>query len=452
MKIGEVPEEAAPETIYAEATATVSAGVAVVRVSGPQAGLVLDVLGGGEVEPRRATLVGLLGVGDKRLLDMALVLWFPKPESFTGEDTVEFHLHGGRAVVGAVMEELGRMDGLRVAEPGEFSRRAFLNGKMDLTEAEGLADLVASETEAQRKQALRQLRGELGTIYEDWRRRLLRCLAHVEAELDFVDEDLPAGLRAGVFNDVTGLAREIAAHLDDQRQGERVRDGANVVIVGAPNVGKSSLLNRLARRDVAIVHETAGTTPDVIEVRLDLSGYPLTVCDTAGLRDSVDEIENEGMRRARMAADRADLVIGLWDASRFPHLDAYTMSLLGQGGLAVFNKADLSVDHLPRTLGGCRAIMVSCKTGAGLDVLLEELGSRAEQMMAGSGSATISRQRHRESLSACHTALKRFASAGEPELLAEELRHAVHALGRITGRVDVEDILDLIFHEFCIGK
>jgi len=452
MNTGGVLKGSAPETIYAEATATASAGIAVVRVSGPRAGFVLGVLGGGTVEPRRATRVGLHGVSDKRLLDTPLVLWFPKPESFTGEDTVEFHLHGGRAVVAAVMEELGQMDGLRVAEPGEFSRRAFLNGKMDLTEAEGLADLVASETEAQRKQALRQLNGESGRIYEDWRRRVLRCLAHAEAELDFVDEDLPAGLRAGVANDVTELAREIEVHLDDQRQGERIRDGASVVIVGAPNVGKSSLLNRLARRDVAIVHETAGTTRDLIEVRLDLSGYPLTVFDTAGLRDSVDEIENEGMRRARVAVGGADLVIGLWDASRFPDLDAYTMSLLGRGGLAVFNKTDLSTRPLPRTVGGCRTIMVSCKTGAGLDVLLEELRSRAEQMMAGSGSPTISRQRHRESLSACHKALTRFASAGEPELSAEELRYAVHALGRITGRVDVEDILDLIFREFCIGK
>jgi tRNA modification GTPase len=350
------------------------------------------------------------------------------------------------------MGEVGGIAGLRVAEPGEFSRRAFINGKLDLTEAEGLADLVAAETEVQRMQALRQLKGELGGLYEGWRQRLLRCLAHGEAELDFVDEDLPADLRAGLCKDVTELAREMADHLDDQRRGERVRDGARVVIVGAPNVGKSSLLNRLARRDVAIVHNVAGTTRDVIEVNLDLSGYPITISDTAGLRESDDEVENEGMRRARMVADSADLVAGLFDASRYPDLDSFTLSLLGAEGLVVFNKTDLMARNLPNMVGKCSAIPVSCKTGAGLDRLMEELRSKAEQMMVGNGSPIISRQRHRESLAACHEALVRFGLANESELAAEELRHAVHALGRITGRVDVEDILDLVFQEFCIGK
>ena len=452
MGRGEVRGGSVPETIYAEATAVGAAGVAVVRVSGPRASFVLEVLSGRMLEPRRATKVDLRGASDGCLLDTPLALWFPKPKSFTGEDTVEFHLHGGRAVVTAVMAEVGGISGLRVAEPGEFSRRAFVNGKLDLTEAEGLADLVAAETEVQRKQALQQLKGELGEVYEGWRQRLLRCLAHGEAELDFVDEDLPAGLRAGLCNDVAELAREMADHLDDQCRGERVRDGVRVVIVGAPNVGKSSLLNRLARRDVAIVHDMAGTTRDVIEVDLDLAGYPITISDTAGLRESGDEVENEGMRRARMVADSADLVAGLFAASRYPDLDAFTLSLLGTEGLAVFNKADLPVRDLPNVVGKCSAIPVSCKTGSGLDRLMEELRSRAEQMMLGNGGPIISRQRHRESLTACHKALVRFELANESELAAEELRHAVHALGRITGRVDVEDILDLIFQEFCIGK
>ena len=452
MGRGEVRGGSAAETIYAVATAVGAAGVAVVRVSGPRASVVLEVLTGRTLEPRRATRVNVRGVRDGCLLDSALSLWFPKPASFTGEDTVEFHLHGGRAVVTAVMGEVGGIAGLRVAEPGEFSRRAFINGKLDLTEAEGLADLVAAETEVQRRQALRQLKGELGGLYEGWRQRLLRCLAHGEAELDFVDEDLPADLRAGLCKDVTELAREMADHLDDQRSGERVRDGARVVIVGAPNVGKSSLLNRLARRDVAIVHNVAGTTRDVIEVNLDLSGYPITISDTAGLRESDDEVENEGMRRARMVAESADLVAGLFDASRYPDLDSFTLSLLGAEGLAVFNKTDLMARNLPNMVGKCSAIAVSCKTGAGLDRLMEELRSKAEQMMVGNGSPIISRQRHRESLGACHKALVRFGLTNEPELAAEELRHAVHALGRITGRVDVEDILDLVFQEFCIGK
>ena len=452
MGRGEVRGGSAAETIYAVATAVGAAGVAVVRVSGPRASVVLEVLSGRTLEPRRATRVEVRGARDGSLLDSALALWFPKPASFTGEDTVEFHLHGGRAVVTAVMGEVGGIAGLRVAEPGEFSRRAFINGKLDLTEAEGLADLVAAETEVQRMQALRQLKGELGGLYESWRQRLLRCLAHGEAELDFVDEDLPADLRAGLCKDVTVLEREMADHLDDQRRGERVRDGARVVIVGAPNVGKSSLLNRLARRDVAIVHNMAGTTRDVIEVNLDLSGYPITISDTAGLRESDDEVENEGMRRARMVADSADLVAGLFDASRYPDLDSFTLSLLGAEGLAVFNKTDLMARNLPNMVGKCSAVPVSCKTGAGLDRLMEELRSKAEQMMVGNGSPIISRQRHRESLAACHEALVRCGLANESELAAEELRHAVHALGRITGRVDVEDILDLVFQEFCIGK
>ncbi len=452
MGRGEVRGGSAAETIYAVATAVGAAGVAVIRVSGPRASFVLEVLTGRTLEPRRATRVNVRGARDGCLLDSALSLWFPKPASFTGEDTVEFHLHGGRAVVTAVMGEVGGIAGLRVAEPGEFSRRAFINGKLDLTEAEGLADLVAAETEVQRRQALRQLKGELGGLYEGWRQRLLRCLAHGEAELDFVDEDLPADLRAGLCKDVTELEREMADHLDDQRRGERVRDGARVVIVGAPNVGKSSLLNRLARRDVAIVHNVAGTTRDVIEVNLDLSGYPITISDTAGLRESDDEVENEGMHRARMVAGSADLVAGLFDASRYPDLDSFTLSLLGAEGLAVFNKTDLMARNLPNMVGKCSAIPVSCKTGAGLDRLMEELRSKAEQMMVGNGSPIISRQRHRESLAACHKALVRFGLANEPELAAEELRHAVHALGRITGRVDVEDILDLVFQEFCIGK
>ncbi|HHZ67108.1 MAG TPA: tRNA uridine-5-carboxymethylaminomethyl(34) synthesis GTPase MnmE, partial [Alphaproteobacteria bacterium] len=418
----EVRGGSAAETIYAVATAVGAAGVAVVRVSGPRASFVLEVLSGRTLEPRRATRVEVRGARDGCLLDSALSLWFPKPASFTGEDTVEFHLHGGRAVVTAVMGEVGGIAGLRVAEPGEFSRRAFINGKLDLTEAEGLADLVAAETEVQRRQALRQLKGELGGLYEGWRQRLLRCLAHGEAELDFVDEDLPADLRAGLCKDVTELAREMADHLDDQRRGERVRDGARVVIVGAPNVGKSSLLNRLARRDVAIVHNVAGTTRDVIEVNLDLSGYPITISDTAGLRESDDEVENEGMRRARMVADSADLVAGLFDASRYPDLDSFTLSLLGAEGLAVFNKTDLMARNLPNTVGKCSAIPVSCKTGAGLDRLMEELRSKAEQMMVGNGSPIISRQRHRESLAACHEALVRFGLANEPELAAEELQ------------------------------
>ena len=402
--------------------------------------------------PRRATRVDLYSLTGGELLDTALVLWFPSPHSFTGEDTAEFHVHGGRAVVAVLLEELGTFTGLRAAEPGEFSRRAFVNGKLDLTEAEGLADLIAAETEVQRKQALRQLNGELGAAYEGWRERLLRSLAYLEAELDFVDEDLPGSLMKRVLRDVSELAGEIAAHLDDHGKGERVRSGAKVVIVGAPNVGKSSLLNHLARRDAAIVHDIAGTTRDVIEVQLDLSGYPVTVVDTAGLRESLDPVESEGMRRARKAAELADLVVGMFDASKFPNLDSFTMALMGTQGLAVFNKVDLTYGKLPNMVGNCLAVSVSCKSGAGLEDLMRELESRAAQLMLGSGGPVLSRQRHRDALVECRDALVRFEDAVGAELAAEELRHAAHALGRVTGRVDVEDILDVIFREFCIGK
>ncbi len=450
--VGKAASGRPPETIYAEATSVGAAGVAVVRVSGSCAGVVLGRLAGRKTVPRRATRVELCSLTGGELLDTALVLWFPSPHSFTGEDIVEFHVHGGRAVVTALLEELGTFTGLRAAEPGEFSRRAFVNGKLDLTEAEGLADLIAAETEVQRKQALRQLNGELGAAYEGWRERLLRSLAYLEAGLDFVDEDLPGSLMKRVLTDVTELAGEIAAHLDDHRKGERVRNGARVVIVGAPNVGKSSFLNQLARRDVAIVHNIAGTTRDIIEVQLDLSGYPITVVDTAGLRESVDPVECEGMRRARKAAELADLVVGVFDASGFPSLDSFTLTLMGAQGLAVFNKVDLSRGGLPNMVGNCLAVSVSCKSGAGLEDLMRELESRAAQLMLGSGGPVLSRQRHRDALVECRDALVRFEDAVGAELAAEELRHAAHALGRVTGRVDVEDILDVIFREFCIGK
>ena len=448
------PEGLASATIYAEATAFGTAGIAVVRVSGPCARIVMDRLTGQtKIKARHATRVNIYRSHDGELLDSALALWFPKPNSFTGEDIAEFHLHGGRAVVAAVLAELEAISGLRMAEPGEFSRRAFMNDKMDLTEAEGLADLIAAETEMQRKQALRQLNGGLGDRYEDWRHRLLRDLAHTEAVLDFADEELPVGLLDHLNQDVKLLVQEITAHLDDDRRGERLREGVRVAIVGPPNVGKSSLFNHLAKRDVVIVHDRAGTTRDVVEIQLDLGGFPVFISDTAGIRESSDEVESEGIRRAKAVAEESDLVVGVCDASVVPALDPETLSLLGESGLLVMNKIDLLGDQLPEMIGGYRLQHVSCRTGAGLDGLTETLTTKVHRMMSSvvSGSL-ISRQRHRESLIECRNALVRFGGAQAVELSAEELRHAVHSLGRITGRVDVEDILGLIFREFCIGK
>ena len=424
--------------------------MAVVRVSGEGARAALAALiGTGPPPPRRATLARLHAPGGEAL-DTALVLWFPGPASFTGEDVAELHLHGGRAVVAGVLEALAALPGLRPAEAGEFSRRAFVNGKLDLTAAEGLADLVAAETEAQRRQALRQLDGALGRLYDGWRERLVRTLAHLEAGLDFADEPLPGGLAAAALAEAQAVAAEIAGHLDDGRRGERLRDGAEVAIVGPPNAGKSSILNQLAQRDVAIVSARAGTTRDVIEVHLDLGGVPVTVADTAGLREAGGEVEREGVRRARARAETADLVVLVLDASGPIDPDAQARALLARNSLVVLNKTDLVAGALPGSVCGRPALATSCKTGAGIAGLVAAIAGRCE---AGSGDGPpITRARHRAALQACAEALARAQGADAAELAAEDLRHAVTALGRITGRVDVEDILDVIFAEFCLGK
>ncbi|MDP6352857.1 MAG: tRNA uridine-5-carboxymethylaminomethyl(34) synthesis GTPase MnmE [Alphaproteobacteria bacterium] len=440
------------DTIFAEATALGRAGVAMVRVSGPRAGPALAALGGALPPPRRAMLLRLRDPRDQTPLDDGLALWFPAPASFTGEDVAELHVHGGRAVVAGVLDALAAVADLRPAEPGEFSRRAFTNGKLDLTAAEGLADLVAAETEAQRAQALRQLEGALGTLYDRWREALIGALAHVEADLDFADEDLPESLTASVRSLVAETAAEIEAHLDDGRRGERLRDGVSIAIIGPPNAGKSSLLNHLAGRDVAIVHETAGTTRDVIEVHLNLGGFPVTMADTAGIREAGAAVEAEGVRRAVGRAGAADLQIGLFDATTLPDLDHQTLAILARNTPIVLNKIDLVDDKIPAIIADHQALAISCLTGAGIADLVAHLGGLISDMVGSGGGAPLTRPRHRAALGDCLEALGRFAAATAPELAAEDLRSATRALGRITGRVDVEDILDRIFSEFCIGK
>jgi tRNA modification GTPase len=439
------------DTIYALATGGGRAGLAVVRISGPQAGAALGrLIGRGLPPPRRATRVM---IGDQgHIIDDGLALWFPGPASFTGEDVAELHLHGGRAVSAAVLAALGSQPGLRLADPGEFTRRAFEHGKMDLTAAEGLADLVAAETEAQRRQALRQMQGELGRIYESWRGRLLTALARIEATIDFSDQDLPEGLDQEVRGEVAALRTEIEAHLQDNRRGERLRDGIHIAIVGAPNVGKSSLLNLLARRDAAIVSDIAGTTRDVLEVHLDLAGLPVVVADTAGLRETQDRIEVEGVRRAQRTAKDADLKIAMFDSQSWPEVDPATAGLVDERTLPVINKMDLRTPAAPRKIRGQKAFAISVKTGAGIEDLLQALSNEASRRFGDLGSPALTRARHREALMDCVSSLARFAEARASELAAEDLRLAARALGRITGRVDVEDVLDVIFREFCIGK
>ena len=432
-------------TIYALASARGRAGVAVMRLSGTDAGTALAILTGRDVPPpRQAAFRSFSDPATGAVIDRGLALWFPGPASFTGEDVAELHLHGGPAVIAAMVAALERIDGLYPAEPGEFTRRAFEHGKLDLTEAEGLADLINAETEAQRAQALRQMEGALGALYEGWRGELIRSLAFLEADLDFPDEDLPGGLSAQILPALDRLAAEIRVHLADGRRGETLRDGFQVVIIGAPNVGKSSLLNALARRDVAIVSEIAGTTRDIIEVRLDLGGYPVTLVDTAGLRDAEDVIEREGVRRALARAEHADLRLRLREAGDSPgHADPQDM--------VVITKVDAA---RPASADGCFAISV--RTGEGLDGLLAALEERVIERMGLRDAPGLTRVRHRRALEEAVGHLDRARSGAandrEPELVAEDVRLTARSLGRITGRVDVEEILDVVFGEFCIGK
>jgi tRNA modification GTPase len=443
------------DTIFACATAPGRAGIAVIRISGPRAFVAIEALGARKPPARHLTRARFRDPESGELIDDGLVAVFPAPHSYTGEDLAELQVHGSRAVMDALLGILGRQPGLRLAEPGEFTRRAFENGKLDLTEAEAVADLVAAETAAQRRQALRQLSGALRDLYESWRERLLRGLAHLEAAIDFPDEGLPRDITREITSTVEGLAGEIANHLRDNRRGERLRDGLSVAILGPPNVGKSSLLNALARRDAAITSATAGTTRDVIEVHLDLGGYPAILADTAGLRDSGDAIEAEGVRRARARAAEADLKLMVLDATRPDEASPALRALTDGDTLVVANKIDLATSESatwPDAVGPAPALRISVKTGAGLEALLAKLTDEIARRFDTTDAPLITRARHRAALEECLAALRRYDPAALPELAAEDLRLAARALGRITGRVDVEDLLDIIFRDFCIGK
>ena len=444
------------DTIFACATAPGRAGIAVIRISGPRVLAVLQVLGAPSPVARRLTRARFRDPESQELIDDGLAALFPAPQSYTGEAMAELHLHGSRAVIAALLDALGRQPGLRLADPGEFTRRAFENGKLDLTQAEAVADLVDAETAAQRRQALRQLSGELHGLYDDWRGRLLRALAHIEAAIDFPDEGLPDSISEQVSGTVSGLVDQIAGHLADNRRGERLRDGLSVAILGPPNAGKSSLLNALARREAAITAATAGTTRDVIEVHLDLGGYPAIVADTAGLREAGDAIEAEGVRRAQARAAEADLKLLVLDATRPEEASPSIRALVDADTLVVANKIDLAPKDSDAAwadaLGETPALRLSVKKGTGLDALLARLTQELAHRFDAGSAPLITRARHRAALEECLAALRRYDAAALPELAAEDLRLAARALGRITGRVDVEDLLDIIFRDFCIGK
>lgn len=455
-------------TIYALGTPAPSrarpGALSVIRLSGPRAPEVLVFLTEPRAferghsardpalpEPRRMVVRTLYDPLSGEAIDRGLAVWFEAPNTETGEMMAELHLHGGRAVVGAALEAIGRLGLCRLAEPGEFTRRAFEHGKLDLTEAEGIADLVAAETEQQRRLALQQMDGALHRLYEDWRTLGLSTLAHLEAAIDFPDEDLPPGIANQVRDGVVQLQAEIGAHLEDRR-GERLREGVHIAIIGPPNAGKSSLLNLLARRDAAIVSETAGTTRDVIEVHLDLGGWPVVLADTAGLRDPGDAIEQEGVRRARARAAGADLRVlvldasGDWQRGRGDLIVA-TENWNDARDIVVVNKVDLAA------VEGTDIVPLSAKSGAGLPELLARLERSVGLLMEDGASAPpLTRARHREALLEAHAALGRALLAPEIALVAEDLRLALRAIGRITGTVRVEELLDVIFRDFCIGK
>jgi tRNA modification GTPase len=437
-------------TIFALSSGRPPAAIAVVRVSGPRAGDALTTLCGKLPEPRRAALRRLRHPETKAVLDEGLVLWFPGPNTETGEDLAELHLHGGRAVIAAVLAQLAKLPGLRMAEAGEFTRRAFESGKLDLTAVEGLADLVFAETEAQRAQAMRQLSGALASRAEAWREKLVGALALVEACIDFSDEaDVPEDLVAPALRVARELADEIETALRDEHRGERLREGLTVAIAGPVNAGKSSLLNRLAQREAAIVSPYAGTTRDVIEVHLDLAGYPVTLLDTAGIRESDDLVEQEGVRRARARAEGADLVLWVVDASagedKMPDFRNK-----GPSRWIIWNKVDLC--PADRAAPPPQTYEISAKSGAGVERLVDAIAANARNFFAAGEPALVTRERHRVALQQTLASLRRALDAPAEELIAEELRLAARGLGRLTGRVDVEDVLDVIFRDFCIGK
>lgn len=445
------------QTIFALSSGRPPSAIAVVRLSGQQAGAAMVALTGKLPEPRMARRA-LLRDAAGQPIDDAVVLWFPSPASATGEDVAEFHVHGGRAVLSALFAALSSIENIRAAEPGEFTRRGFENGKLDLTEAEGLDDLIHADTERQRRQAVRQLRGLLGDRARDWRTRIIEAAALIEAGIDFSDEgDVPPELMAPALATIKALHDEIAEVVAGQGRGERLREGLVVTIAGPPNVGKSTLINQLARREVAIVSPYAGTTRDVIEVQLDLDGYPVTVIDTAGIRDTDDPVEQEGVRRARAHAAEADLVLWLTDAEK---------DSLSEGRSPVWvirNKIDLEVNGSGRGPGaadvleqrvGSRHFAISARRGDGLAELVAALVGFAAEYFGDSEGAVVTRARQREWLVQARDSLQRSMAAVErgEELVAEELRVASFALGRLLGRVDVEDVLGAIFQSFCIGK
>ena len=442
-------------TIYALSSGPGISGVAVVRVSGKETAEVVKKLTGKELpSPRVATLKKFNKIDTNELIDEGVIIWFPGPNSYTGEDLAEFHVHGSRAVVSALHSSISKIKNCRLAEPGEFTKIAFQNGKINLLKAESIADLVSSETEIQRKQAIKIMSGKSSDQFNSWREKLLKILSHIEAKIDFPDEDLPKDILSEIQKTSDKISSEIKKILDDQKVGERIREGFKIAIVGPINAGKSSLLNYLSKRDVAIVSEIAGTTRDVIETHLNLDGYPVVVSDTAGIRDSKNEIEKKGIKLALNRAEDADLKLVIIDAKNVD-FTGVLKDLVAENAILVVNKSDLLNGKLNDKLKKYDHILISIKNNSNLDKLILKIKSKLENKFLSHGDILITRERHRQHLEQCINHLQNFKNKNgseEFDKAAEDLRLATRHLGMIVGKVDVEEILGSIFNDFCIGK
>ena len=442
-------------TIYALSTGPGVSGVAIIRISGPEASKVIKMLTGKQIpDPRVASLRKINNINTSELLDEGIIIWFPGPESYTGEDMAEIHVHGGKAIVQAVQNEISKVENCRLAEPGEFTKLAFQNGKINLLKAESIADLISAETEIQRLQAVKMMKGKSSKKFNELREKLLKILSFVEAKIDFPEEDLPEDNLKKIKNDSSYVLNEINQILNDQKVGEIIREGFKIAIVGPTNAGKSSLLNNLSNREVAIVSEIAGTTRDVIETHLNIDGYPVIISDTAGIRDSKDEIEKKGIKLSLNKAENADLKLVVIDA-KTPNLSGFLNDLLKKDAILVINKSDLIKEKLDKEISKFNHVLISLKDNLNIDKLIDKIKDNLKNKFISEEDILITRERHRQHLIQCVDYLKNFLDKNNKkdfDKAAEDLRLATRHLGMIVGKVDVEEILGSIFNDFCIGK
>tara|TARA_B100001939_G_scaffold146225_1_gene126719 strand:+ start:43 stop:1374 length:1332 start_codon:yes stop_codon:yes gene_type:complete len=442
-------------TIYALSTGPGVSGIAIIRISGSDSSKAITLLTGKPIPlPRVACLRKINNINTSELIDQGIIIWFPGPESYTGEDMVEVHVHGGKAIVLAIQNELSKIKNFRLAEPGEFTKKAFQNGKINLLKAEGIADLISAETEIQRLQAVKIMKGNSAQIFDNLREKLLKILSYVEAKIDFPEEDLPNENIQQIKNDSTEVLNQIKKILNDQKVGEIIREGFKIAIVGPTNAGKSSLLNNLSNRDVAIVSEIAGTTRDVIETHLNVDGYPVIISDTAGIRNSKDEIEKKGIKLSLNKAENADLKLVVVDAKSID-LSGFLNDLLKENAILVVNKSDLIKGELDPEVRKLDHVLISLKKNLNLDKLISKIKNKLKTRFIANEDILITRERHRQHLVQCSDNLANFLEKNDKkdfDKAAEDLRLATRHLGMIVGKVDVEEILGSIFNDFCIGK